>query len=207
MGFITPDAPCVQLHLPAGAVSICPLPPLQPLLAPPAAAPSIPQSYPAVLLPSPTGTPFPSHPTHLPAPERRPPPTVPRAEALAPGMPRATSRLSSRRASRSGFPLNLLTSPVTPEACNHIPLSRAREAAGLFPACSAGGLAPLHPLSWQPQPWRLQFPASTGPRRRGLLPGPTPRLGPAPGRRSLRANSVARIWDLSRAARVSGCDA
>lgn len=201
MGFIIPDAPRFQLHLPTGAAPSARsrLPnPCQ--LRPPRPLPSL-LSHPAVPPPSPRGAPFPPLPTHLPAPERCPPPTVPRAEALAPRMPRAASRLSSRRASRSGFPRNLLTSPITPETRNHIPRLRAREATG-FSQRALRRARPHSPGSLQP--WRLQFTTSTGPRRSGRLPGPAPRPGPAPGRRSLRANFVARIWDFSRAPGGSG---
>ena len=120
---------------------------------------------------------------HLPqCPAPRPGP------ALAPGMPRAASRLSSRRASRGGshqisvFPL------VTPQ-------SRATVARGCFPACSAGGLAPLHPLSRESHDRETTTPSVLLATAARTPPGPAPRLGPAPARRSLRAKSVARNWD------------
>lgn len=81
------------------------------------------------------------------------------------------------------------------------------EARGRFPACSAGGLAPLHPLSCGLAAKKLQLPGPSARRRRGRPPGSAPQLGPAPGRRSLRANSVARIWYCSVAPCGSGCDA
>lgn len=174
------------------------------------AVPSLPLSHPVVPLPSPRCAPFPPLPTHLPAPRRCPPPTMPRAEALAPGMPRATSRLSSRRASRSGFsrrslfPWQSLRPPATTSTG-----PERKEGAGLFPACSAGGLAPPHPplLSSPPTP-ALGTTSPSVPRAAALTPaGHAPRLGPAPGCRCLRANSVARTWERSRAPRSSWCDA
>lgn len=167
--------------------------PSQPLL--PRALPS-PLSHPAVPLPSPRCAPFPPLPTHLPAPERRPPPTMLRAEARpgpcsrnAPrGLPPLFPPCLAQR-----LPPNLpLSPPVTSRTRSYTRPPRAREGADHFPSCSAGGLTLLHPFSSSLPSGKLQLPASSGrQRRRGRRP--------APARQSLRANSVARIEDCSRA--------
>ena len=151
MGFITPDAP-PRPDAPPHRVQPLParfcLPkPSQPLL--PRALPS-PPSHPAVPLPSPRCAPFQPLPTHLPAPERRPPPTMLRAGARpgpcsrdAPrGLPPLFPPCHAQR-----LALNLLSPSVTSRTHSYTRPPRARESAGRFPSCSAGGLTPLHPFS------------------------------------------------------------
>ena len=149
MGFINTDAP------PRPAAPPSSLSPSQP--APASATPPSPACLgtshpgcPTQLCLSPPPDVHPSRPSPLTYPPRSgvhiPQCPAPRpGPALAPGMPRAASRLSSRRASRSGFHRISLFPPVAPQTPSHTHSSRATEGSGLFPRVLCGRARPTSP--------------------------------------------------------------
>lgn len=203
--------PHVQLRLPPHEAPPNRLQPPQPLPALPALAPPIPAVPPSCASPLPQMCTLPA-PPHSPtrpgaastshnAPRRGPArPLLPgcpaRPPASLPAVRRAAASTESPFSRRS-----LRRPPATP---THPEQQKARSC---FPACSAGGLAPLHPLSWHSRVLETTTTSVLRGAAARTSPGPAPRLGPAPARRSLRAKSVARIWDCSVAPSGSGCDA
>lgn len=181
MGSITPDAG----PRPAASLRWCS--PSQPAPAPPTPASSS-RSGPfrPAVAPS-CASPLPQR-CALPAPPRspaRPGAASPSHDAPRRG-PRSRDaarslRLSSRRASRGGFP----PTPFPRQPHQGPAATAARPGRGKPRAFSQRALREGSP-HFIPSPgrpgWKLQLPACTARRRRECRPGPAPWLGPAPGR-------------------------